>query len=1461
MTTLPTPSTSDRLTGPLAVAITALGGGALLAAAALFHFQSGVLLILLAAVAVALFLLLILHLLIRWHTARKSQPFTQTVQRAAGDTPNAISSPGSRAKLDDLRRNFETGLAKFRAAGKDIYKLPWYLLVGEAGSGKTEAIRHSSIPFPPGLQDQLQGAGGTVNMNWWFTNDAVILDTAGRYMFDEVQAGSSGEWTEFLRLLLRNRPQCPINGLLLVIPANSLILDTADQIESKGGQIAQQLDRIQRTLEVRFPVYIVVTKCDLVNGFREFFDGLNDPRLQHQILGWSNPAPLDQPFNPELVDEHLKQVAAKLSLRRMGLLLDPVARESETSRRIDEVDSLYSLPESFLRLGPRLRRYLEMIFVAGEWSPKPLFLRGIYFTSSMREGQAIDAELMELLHVPPESLREGRLWERDRAFFLRDLFLKKVFPEKGLVTRAASTRKLQRTRKVAILGGGFVAAALIILFTWFGNRKLSESILDQNAFWKALADNSGVNLRIVEPTTGPAYHSRLDENVTLDRDTVKVGDLYQKMDECERKPIDVPLVLRPAARLFNSDGGLNQKKEEDYRQIFIANALTPLLDATNKKMAAQDPVQWDSPATAALVQMLHCRAGAGISLDPLLRYIAPDAVASEHFRAHYSPALENGLAFVQRPGSKPPVGVEAGALKAGVDRFILHWNTRLAKSSIPFQTLIASAGPIDSTRKAQEAMDKFCIKVCKSPPPTTQAYSVQVNGWREVYRQYTDSCKALDAQLADLSGGQATASLAALYKTRYTESQRGAQAAFDALLAEFPPTATSAPAESSADPAPQQLAALRQQLQRARDGMKSGIDATLVADLKKLDDTLLKVVHSPDGQPIRSYALVGRIYGTADVQLPAPDSLSGRVSAATNDWDARLKSARDGIDGMRKTTSDDPTAQSAAKNARILLSSLAEPADRYQSVARELDNAPVTADAVRAGVAERAAKYVPIAFPSIPFVTWPAAQPGFHPAAAAAYLSDLKPMLQQASVQTVQPIGAGDCPPTTILDADDLALKGQQCSKAIGEYLADYAQYWNAVLDSKPQFQFKDPQVGRLRDLDWTGLWQKLPLEATTVDNGFGQLARTLGDAVQVPSAVKGLVGISDPATFGRIAGESKNAEAALNAANPFIDAFRLWQHLGDNADSARKKLLNCTARQFAENYMLVLHGDADFVTRYWRAVSGAMFAALIHAPDAEARTVAELLNKARAFPVGAISNGELTLQDLDELRKALHGVLLPANGTGNPDDAILNGGRLSGAGRPEIDALNDQLKHLADGELTSQRQQEVRRLLQFLDLLPSAAETSWPCTISLPGDRQQDELSRTYTTAGPRANAHWPVGWVRIEVNHKPIAARGITLAAGGDLGEAPYPGDPFQIALFERPTDPKPNQYLPPDPTPVAAAPGRWQCLRLLTGNAHRSTDDRTAFYVELTPTLNGQRYSLWIKLKFKKELPEYSSDAWPK
>ncbi|UCD74775.1 MAG: hypothetical protein JSV91_13425 [Phycisphaerales bacterium] len=577
---------------------------------------SVVMVIIIGLVLVGLMLALYRFLLIR-RKKRKAKPFEKDLADSGGAVPQAVSDVADRARMDEMRKRFEKGVATFKEHGKDLYGLPWYVIIGEPGSGKSEAIRHCGIGFPPGLQDELQGTGGTINMDWWFTNHAVILDTAGRLTFGEVESTDTREWKEFLRLLNKNRPNCPINGLLITIPVDSLIQDDADQLEMKGGRIARQLDLIQRTLGVRFPVFVIVTKADKLLGFRQFFSTLRDPQLQHQMLGWSNPGALDDPFDPGMMDEHLQQVRQRLMRRRLSRLLENGSFDmdlEDSGRRTDQVDELYAFPEAMQRISSRLRRYLELIFVGGEWSSKPLFLRGIYFTSSMQHGEALDAELADALGVPVESLHEA-LWRDDRAYFLRDMFMEKVFRERGLVTNATNTRARQRKRRTLLLGAGSLASVILIVLIAWAYFDYKSEVDDHVTIWTDAADN------FKDPETDQSWvlvkrdPSILPESdpyrpfVYVGNDNVAPdgGTLVQFLERCRddaMQKMDVPPAFWLPDTLFSRLWGPDERLEAT-GELFRAVVVQPLFKAARDRFERGPAVDWSSDeAITALAQFI-----------------------------------------------------------------------------------------------------------------------------------------------------------------------------------------------------------------------------------------------------------------------------------------------------------------------------------------------------------------------------------------------------------------------------------------------------------------------------------------------------------------------------------------------------------------------------------------------------------------------------------------------------------------------------------------------------------------------------------------------------------------------------------------------------------------------------------------------------------------------------------------
>ncbi|MBM4038425.1 MAG: hypothetical protein FJ290_07915 [Planctomycetes bacterium] len=709
------------------------GGSAATLGYVLTGFMGPAAWIVVAGVFLVVLLILGFVLLVKWMRKRRANPMERDIVGQAGAAPQAVSAASRRAALDDLRRNFEAGVAKFRAAGKNLYSLPWYMVVGEPGSGKTEAVRHSCIGFPPGLHDPLQGAGGTINMNWWFTDKAVILDTAGRLMFEEVPAGTTSEWQEFLRLLRIYRYNCPVNGLVLVIPADTLITDTADQIKAKANKIAEQLHQIQRVLEVRFPVFVVITKCDLINGFREFFDGVTDPDLQQQILGWSNPAPLDDRFNPELLSQHLEMVCDRLRRRRLGLMIDPIHTEDPTGHRVDQVDALYALPQSLARIAPRLRHYLDHVFAGGEWTGKPLFMRGIYFTSSMREGHALDEELAEALSVPVQSIQEAREWDRERSYFLKDLFLEKIFRERGLVTRAIHAGKQRRRRRAIVLTTGFLSVAVLAFFTWFGARSLRNSIGIHRDHWVAAADTK--NWRR-DDEKGPEYWKPIvafdfvgstdytyngQSLIKVGGEEVRVAQFHAKLAELAAQPIKVPWVFWLAK--LGTD--LTSDRLAAQRLILERSVLRPLVDAVRQKMVLPDgeaareealKAGWPDDFTRALAELIRLEAPDAElpDLAPLFQcalYRRPDKEESKEADKKYEQYILNlrqyekdseGLVMALRwlaAQQKGQPGAARQALAAatphatraihdGVERYIRHWTARAERDARQLDDLV-----------------------------------------------------------------------------------------------------------------------------------------------------------------------------------------------------------------------------------------------------------------------------------------------------------------------------------------------------------------------------------------------------------------------------------------------------------------------------------------------------------------------------------------------------------------------------------------------------------------------------------------------------------------------------------------------------------------------------------------------------------------------------------------------------
>ncbi|TFW31986.1 type VI secretion system membrane subunit TssM [Massilia horti] len=370
----------------------------------------------------------------------------------------------AQAEAEQLARRMQEAMAilrKARLGGRKggWHQLPWYMFVGAPGSGKTTALMHSGLKFP--LADALGktalgGVGGTRNCDWWFTDEAVLLDTAGRYTTQDSYAEvDKAAWGSFLRLLSRNRPRRPVNGVIVALPVADLLQQSEAERRTQALAIRARIKELHDELGIRFPIYVIVTKCDLLAGFIEFFDNLGRDE-RSQVWGVTFP-----PAAPQAVGETLQRFAPEFAALEQQLharLLDRMQEERDLQRRA----LIYNFPQQFAALADPLQGFLNEVFGVTAYE-EPALLRGVYFTSGTQEGSPIDRVMSSLAAgfgldrkvLPPNAFG-------GRSYFITRLLREVIFPESEL---AGANLRLERNRRYLQWTAIGLAAVLLITVT------------------------------------------------------------------------------------------------------------------------------------------------------------------------------------------------------------------------------------------------------------------------------------------------------------------------------------------------------------------------------------------------------------------------------------------------------------------------------------------------------------------------------------------------------------------------------------------------------------------------------------------------------------------------------------------------------------------------------------------------------------------------------------------------------------------------------------------------------------------------------------------------------------------------------------------------------------------------------------------------------------------------------------
>ncbi|NDL64389.1 type VI secretion system membrane subunit TssM [Acerihabitans arboris] len=363
---------------------------------------------------------------------------------------------GFKQAVRTLRRHYcrGGGLTKFWLPGNGracLYHLPWYLVVGAAGSGKSRALKHAGLDFlAPGEPAAGRPAPGPCE--WYFASRGVLISPAGSFLDD-----GGDRWRRLLVLLKRYRPRQPVNGVVLAISVQDLLQASRDVHDRQAGILRRRLLELRRQLNIAIPVYIIITKADRLAGFSQYFSRFDGPELE-QSWGVSFPWPAgpDSESSPPRVFE---DACDRLQRRLNDALADTLLAETDPRLRAGS----FALPQAFAALRPPLLHYLAIIFAPSHDGPVSA-PRGLWLTSANQKtspaASALTFRQDDLFdHRFAAAMPPANEAPPPQSYFLKALFRDIILAESNL----AGTRRrgVYRRRLGYAAAGGLLSALLL----------------------------------------------------------------------------------------------------------------------------------------------------------------------------------------------------------------------------------------------------------------------------------------------------------------------------------------------------------------------------------------------------------------------------------------------------------------------------------------------------------------------------------------------------------------------------------------------------------------------------------------------------------------------------------------------------------------------------------------------------------------------------------------------------------------------------------------------------------------------------------------------------------------------------------------------------------------------------------------------------------------------------------------
>lgn len=382
--------------------------------------------------------------------------------------------------VNKAKRNFFISIKDAKNTWKSdlkLKKIPLIMIIGNERVGKSAFINYSNIEYPLGdsLETYKKIHQSTTNFNLYISKDGALIDTEGVHfsqenLFNPTSTDELPEddieknkdfllkkniWREFLNFLNKNIFHSKLNGAILIIDTQQFLENSREYFDNLIRYLVKRVNDCESSLKIKFPIYVVFSKLDLIDGMGDYFKIFNE-NIANKALGLS----LSNSFTKDSLNKDFKELSESLLFNIMNK--NSLAHSLEDKKRsylfLKQLDNLFALVEEFM-----LKLKEENSLKNG--SP----IKGVYFVSAFQENiprNYLINTICEKYNIKKPLTRAFSNYSK-QSYFVKSLLKDIVFKHHLMHT---SLNKNFATKFLNII---FIA--LIGFFTYFASNHFLET--------------------------------------------------------------------------------------------------------------------------------------------------------------------------------------------------------------------------------------------------------------------------------------------------------------------------------------------------------------------------------------------------------------------------------------------------------------------------------------------------------------------------------------------------------------------------------------------------------------------------------------------------------------------------------------------------------------------------------------------------------------------------------------------------------------------------------------------------------------------------------------------------------------------------------------------------------------------------------------------------------------------------